>query len=148
MAYVKIRPRRSTAVEWEYDNPVLAEGELAIEVPVTGVGTGFVNIKFGDGVTHWKDIPYALMGNPDGESGEFSNLESRLSAIETFITDITPRLAVSSPNVTILTLNGEVVDEVMLASTSDTKILDVRTKALEDEIASLQTVMLLLDDVS
>lgn len=148
MAYVKMRPRRSTAAQWEYDNPVLAEGELAIEVPLTGVGTGFVNVKFGDGVTHWNDIPYALLGNPDGDSGEYSNLESRLTSIETFITDITPRLAVSSPNVTVLTLDGEVVDDVMLASTSDTKILDARTKALEDEIASLQTVLLLLDDVS
>ena len=60
MAYVRIRPRRSTAEEWEYNNPILAEGEMGIEVPVTGVGTGTVKIKFGDGVTAWKDLPYGI----------------------------------------------------------------------------------------
>ena len=60
MAYVRIRPRRSTAEEWEYNNPILAEGEMGIEVPPTGVGTGIVQIKFGDGVTSWKDLPYGI----------------------------------------------------------------------------------------
>ena len=60
MAYVRIRPRRSTAEEWEYYNPILAEGEMGVEVPPTGVGTGTVQIKFGDGVTPWKDLPYGL----------------------------------------------------------------------------------------
>ena len=60
MAYVRIRPRRSTRDEWEYYNPVLAEGEMGVEVPPTGVGTGTVQIKFGDGVTPWKDLPYGL----------------------------------------------------------------------------------------
>ena len=60
MAYVRIRPRRSTAEEWEYNNPILAEGEMGIEVPPTGVGTGTVQVKFGDGVTAWKDLPYGL----------------------------------------------------------------------------------------
>ena len=58
MAYVRIRPRRSTAEEWEYYNPILAEGEMGVEVPPTGVGTGTVQIKFGDGVTPWKQLPY------------------------------------------------------------------------------------------
>ena len=60
MAYVRIRPRRSTRDEWEYYNPVLAEGEMGIEVPDTGVGTGTIKVKIGDGVTRWKDLPYAI----------------------------------------------------------------------------------------
>lgn len=60
MAYVRIRPRRSTAEEWEYNNPILAEGEMGVEVPPTGVGTGTVQVKFGDGVTPWKDLPYGI----------------------------------------------------------------------------------------
>ena len=58
MAYVRIRPRRSTRDEWEYYNPILAEGEIGIEVPDTGVGT--IKIKMGDGVTRWKDLPYGI----------------------------------------------------------------------------------------
>ena len=60
MAYVRIRPRRSTKAEWEFNNPILAEGEMGVEVPDTGVGTGTVQIKFGDGVRAWKDLPYGL----------------------------------------------------------------------------------------
>ena len=60
MAYVKIRPRRGNKAEWEFNNPILAIGELGIEHPDTGVGTGVVKMKVGDGVTAWKLLPYAL----------------------------------------------------------------------------------------
>jgi len=58
--YAKIRPRRSTATEWSIINPVLYEGELVIENPDTGVGTGLCKFKIGDGVTPWNDLPYAF----------------------------------------------------------------------------------------
>ena len=61
--YAKIRPRRSTAAEWSILNPVLAEGELAIEVPDSGVGTGLSKFKIGDGYTQWNDLPYAFDAN-------------------------------------------------------------------------------------
>lgn len=60
MSFAKIRPRRGTAIQWTTANPVLAEGEQGIEVPDTGVGTGAVKMKFGDGVTSWNDLPYAI----------------------------------------------------------------------------------------
>ena len=60
MAYCKIRPRRGSQSQWEYANPILAEGEMAFEVPETGVGTGAINIKQGDGQTAWVNLPYAL----------------------------------------------------------------------------------------
>ncbi len=60
MAYAKIRPRRGTATQWETANPILVEGEIGVEVPDDGVGTGTVNIKFGDGVTPWNDLPYGI----------------------------------------------------------------------------------------
>lgn len=60
MAYVKIRPRRGTKAQWESDNPILSEGEMGIEYPMSGVGTGKINIKLGDGITPWIDLPYAI----------------------------------------------------------------------------------------
>ena len=60
MAYVKIRPRRGTQSQWEYANPILSEGEMAFEVPETGVGTGLINIKQGDGQNSWNSLPYAF----------------------------------------------------------------------------------------
>lgn len=60
MSFAKIRPRRGTALQWETANPILAEGEIGIEVPNDGVGTGEVKIKFGDGVKTWTDLPYGV----------------------------------------------------------------------------------------
>ena len=60
MSFAKIRPRRGTATQWTNANPILSEGEIGIEVPSTGVGTGLVKIKFGDGVTAWKNLPYGV----------------------------------------------------------------------------------------
>lgn len=60
MAYAKMRPRRGTLYEWTTYNPVIAEGELVIEHPNTGVGTGPVRFKIGDGFKPYNDLPYAF----------------------------------------------------------------------------------------
>jgi hypothetical protein len=60
MSYAKLRPRRGTASEWNLINPVLMEGELGIEYPDTGIGTGLCKFKLGDGFTKWSDLPYAF----------------------------------------------------------------------------------------
>ena len=57
---VVIRPRRGTATEWAQSNPVLAEGELGLELD-TGA------FKIGDGVTAWNDLGYA--SGPPGPQG-------------------------------------------------------------------------------
>ena len=66
MSFAKIRPRRGTANEWSSVNPILVEGEIGIEVPDSGVGTGKVKIKFGDGVKRWNDLPYGVTGEGSG----------------------------------------------------------------------------------
>ena len=58
--YAKLRPRRSTATEWSVINPRLQEGELGIECPDSGVGTGLCKFKIGDGYTQWNQLPYAF----------------------------------------------------------------------------------------
>ena len=62
MAYAKIRPRRGTGYEWSVYNTVLAEGELGIQVPDTGIGTGLCKFKIGDGKTPWRELAYAFDG--------------------------------------------------------------------------------------
>ena len=86
MAYVRIRPRRSTKNQWEYANPILSEGELAFEVPDTGVGTGLVNIKMGDGVTAWNALPYAFNG--EKSNTKVTDLEALIENFKKTIIDI------------------------------------------------------------
>ena len=62
MSYAKIRPKRGTEYEWSTYNPVLSEGELAIQFPDTGIGTGLCKFKVGDGITAWNQLPYAFDG--------------------------------------------------------------------------------------
>lgn len=58
--YAKIRPRRGTATEWSSINPVLKEGEMGVEYPDSGIGTGLCKFKLGDGYTQWNDLSYAF----------------------------------------------------------------------------------------
>ena len=60
MSYAKIRPRSSTQSAWELINPVLMEGEMGIEYPDTGIGTGLCKFKLGDGFKKWSELPYAF----------------------------------------------------------------------------------------
>lgn len=60
MSFAKIRPRRGTTTQWKSANPILAEGEMGVEVPSSGVGKGVVKVKFGDGVTAWNNLPYGI----------------------------------------------------------------------------------------
>ena len=62
MAYARIRPRRGTEYEWSTYDPVLAEGELAVQFPDTGIGTGLCKFKVGDGITAWNQLPFAFDG--------------------------------------------------------------------------------------
>lgn len=90
MAYVKIRPRRSTKAEWDYANPILSEGEIAVEVPNTGVGTGISKFKIGDGVTPWQALPYAI--DNEAASTLITSLQQTVTAqaatIVTMLADI------------------------------------------------------------
>jgi hypothetical protein len=59
---VQIQFRRGTASEWESVNPILAEGEMAIE-------TDTKLFKIGDGVLHWNDLDYGGIRGYVGSSG-------------------------------------------------------------------------------
>ncbi len=56
----QIQIRRDTAANWTAANPVLAQGEIGIELD--GLGTPLVLQKIGDGVTVWNSLPYQESG--------------------------------------------------------------------------------------
>ena len=60
MSFAKLRPRRGTKTEWLEFNPILMEGELGIEYPDTGIGTGLCKFKLGDGYSKWSELVYAF----------------------------------------------------------------------------------------
>lgn len=78
MAYSKIKLRRGTAYDWNSMNPVLEEGEIVVECPDSGVGTGLSKFKIGDGTTPYSSLPYAFDGmranSIDGGGAEKFNI--------------------------------------------------------------------------
>lgn len=54
-----IQLRRDTAANWSAVNPILAQGELGIEVDSH-------NIKCGDGSTPWNELIYLINVSSDG----------------------------------------------------------------------------------
>lgn len=71
-----IKPKRGTPTEWRTANPILAYGEIAIETCNEGCGKGFCNVKIGDGITPWNNLPYAI-----------KNYSSDIDALENKIND-------------------------------------------------------------
>lgn len=51
---VQIQLRNDTAENWTAADPILAQGEIGIELD-----TKF--IKVGDGVNNWSNLPYGLL---------------------------------------------------------------------------------------
>ena len=59
----RIQLRRDSAAAWASNNPILASGEMGIELQV--VTTYPVKIKVGNGIHNWNTLPY----QPTGSSG-------------------------------------------------------------------------------
>lgn len=62
---VQIQLRRGTALQWSTINPILAQGEMALELDSH-------QFKIGNGVDHWNDLPY---GGIAGASGNPTKVE-------------------------------------------------------------------------
>lgn len=62
MPVIQLQFRRAPTTEWELVNPVLAEGEMALEIDTS-------RFKIGDGVTAWLDLPYGGLIGPTGPVG-------------------------------------------------------------------------------
>lgn len=60
MYFMKICQRNDIEANWRLYNPVLLEGEVAFSTDV-------YNIKIGDGVSNWSDLPYYIESLTDEE---------------------------------------------------------------------------------
>ena len=59
---------------------VLSDGEMFIEVPDTGSGSGHSKMKVGDGVTQYGDLPYAMGDTENDEIAFSSNTSTTVTA--------------------------------------------------------------------
>ena len=52
---VQVQLRRGTAAQWNLANPILAQGEMAVELDTN-------QFKIGNGIDTWSDLPYGGLG--------------------------------------------------------------------------------------
>ena len=89
---------------------ILLDGELFIEYPDTGVGTGHGKAKMGDGITSYDKLPY-LFGDTSNEIIEFvANTSSTVdAALSKAISGTELKVIVASYKQCISLLNQEVI---------------------------------------
>ena len=69
---VKLQIRRGLAAEWAAKNPILAQGEIGIELD--GLGTEEIKQKIGNGVLAWNSLPYQASGKVKSVNGLEGNV--------------------------------------------------------------------------
>lgn len=62
MPYIQLQIRRDTATNWTTSNPILASGEI-------GINLDTYQYKLGDGISSWNQLPYAGITGPTGVIG-------------------------------------------------------------------------------
>ena len=60
MRFVRLCQRNDIEANWLKYNPILLKGEVAFSIDI-------YNLKIGDGVTAWKDLPYYMESLTDDE---------------------------------------------------------------------------------
>jgi len=62
MPFIQLQIRRDTLANWVSNNPILANGEM-------GINLDTYQYKLGDGVKRWNLLPYAGIAGPTGSPG-------------------------------------------------------------------------------
>ncbi len=62
MPYIQFQHRRDTAAVWTSYNPILASGEIGLEIDTS-------LFKMGNGITPWNSLPYGGLKGPTGPGG-------------------------------------------------------------------------------
>jgi aerobic-type carbon monoxide dehydrogenase small subunit (CoxS/CutS family) len=113
---IQIQIRRDTGANWTSTNPLLAQGELGIELDYDASGVAF---KVGDGVNNWVDLPYhgysrneidsiitTISGQLD-DHNELNNLDYASSGHTGF-----QPAGDYATNTTLTTVSGNIVDQI------------------------------------
>ena len=84
----RIQLRRDSAAAWASNNPILASGEMGIELQV--VNTDPVKIKVGNGIHNWNTLPYQPTGSSGGTwatlaANTFTGTQTAPKVVATFV---------------------------------------------------------------
>lgn len=100
----QIQLRRGTAAQWTAANPILAEGEMGVELDTS-------NFKIGNGTDNWNDLSYGFLALPaGGTTGQILSKDSNADYDFAWIDNYTELLGITIRNNTGSTLTkGQLV---------------------------------------
>lgn len=94
---LQMQMRRDSAANWTSQNPILAQGEIGIEL-----GSNPPLFKIGNGVLHWVDLAYSAAGGGSGYKVEVRTISSG----EALAKQLTLNSPVSSAGETLVFVDG------------------------------------------
>jgi hypothetical protein len=90
MPYIQLQFRRDTLSNWERTNPLLASGEMGIELDTH-------TFKIGDGILRWNDLPYGGLQGERGPAGGLPQVPGSPGDVLTFMGPGASTVAWSNP---------------------------------------------------
>ena len=97
-----LQMRNDTAANWNSKNPVLAKGEMGVEIDTK-------KFKFGDGITKWQELSYASSNEydlPTATTSTLGGVKSQAAGTDKVVVASDGTMSVSE--VTTATLSGDV----------------------------------------
>ena len=118
----RIQLRRDSAAAWASNNPILASGEMGIELPV--VNTDPVKIKFGNGIHNWNTLPYQPTGGSGGTwatlaANTFTGTQTAPKVVATFV-DKLLTVTPNAGNSNTVTIDTDLNTSFIVDNTSST----------------------------
>ena len=118
----RIQLRRDSAAAWASNNPILASGEIGIELQV--VNTDPVKIKVGNGIHNWNTLPYQLTGSSGGTwatlaENTFTGTQTAPKVVATFV-DKLLTVTPNAGNSNTVTIDTDLNTSFIVDNTSST----------------------------
>ena len=115
----RIQLRRDSAAAWASNNPILASGEIGIELQV--VNTDPVKIKVGNGIHNWKTLPYHPTGGTWATlaANTFTGTQTAPKVVATFV-DKLLTVTPNAGNSNTVTIDTDLNTSFIVDNTSST----------------------------
>ena len=118
----RVQLRRDSAAAWASNNPILASGEMGIELPV--VNTDPVKIKVGNGIHNWNTLPYQPTGSSGGTwatlaANTFTGTQTAPKVVATFV-DKLLTVTPNAGNSNTVTIDTDLNTSFIVDNTSST----------------------------
>jgi hypothetical protein len=118
----RIQLRRDSAAAWASNNPILASGEMGIELQV--VNTDPVKIKVGNGIHNWNTLPYQPTGSSGGTwatlaANTFTGTQTAPKVVATFV-DKLLTVTPNAGNSNTVTIDTDLNTSFIVDNTSST----------------------------